>query len=119
MYKLLHTGCGGRNLQIHREGDKVRGRHAEASQGKSRHKDHRGVDFAMRRRLPCSGTPSRKTPSETTILFRRSNEAGLPPGRERRETRSSLPTHEPSAPANRANGGGVILQPAGGAKSQE
>ena len=56
---------------------------------------------------------------ETTIPFRSSNEAGLPPGRERRETRSSLPTHEPSAPANRANGGGVILQPAGGAKSQE
>jgi hypothetical protein len=53
MYKLLHTGCGGRNLQIRREGDKVRGRHAEASQGKSRHKDHRGVDFAMRRRLPA------------------------------------------------------------------
>lgn len=45
MYKLLHTGCGGRNLQIRREGDKVRGGDAEGLQGKSRHKDHRGVDL--------------------------------------------------------------------------
>ena len=52
MYKLLHTGCGGRNLQIRREGDKVRGGHAEGFQGKSRHKDHRGVDLICDALLP-------------------------------------------------------------------
>jgi hypothetical protein len=33
------------NLRIRREGDKVRGRHAEGLQRKSRRKDHRGVDL--------------------------------------------------------------------------
>ena len=57
--------------------------------------------------------------AETTIPFRRSNESGLPPGRGRRETRPFLPSHDPSVPANRANGNEAILQRAAAANSQQ
>ena len=40
-------------------------------------------------------------------------------GRGRRETRPFLPSHDPSVPANRANGGEAILQRAAAANSQQ
>ena len=55
--------------------------------------------------------------AETTAVFTRFNEAGLPPRRGRRETPPFLPSHDPSVPGNGDNGGEAILQRAA-AKSQ-
>ena len=57
--------------------------------------------------------------AQTTILFRKSNESGLPPARGRRERRSFLRSPDPPVPANRDDGGGAILQRAAAGNSQE